>query len=297
MDWDDLRYVLAVARAGSALGAARALCVNQTTVLRRLDVLEARLGAPLFQRSRTGQQLTATGELTAETAARVEREVEALNAALAAQRRTLAGSVRVTASETLANRLVTPCLRRFSALHPDIAVELIATDERLDIARGDADVALRAGIRPEGAGIVARRLPDSDWTIYCGRAYAAERGLPTCREDIARHDIVGMDGRLAQLAAAVWLAESAPGSAMRFRSNSLINLVSNLKAGLGLGALPVIVGDVEPDLVRCLPPPPELRAELWLVVREDLKSRPHIRAFTNFLTGYVRETLSGTPGR
>ena len=79
---------------------------------------------------------------------------------------------------------------------------------------------------------------------------------------------------------------------VRFRSNSLINLVSNLKAGLGLGALPVLIGDAEPDLVRCFAPPPELRAEMWLIVREELKGQPHVRAFTDFLADYIRRTLA-----
>lgn len=292
MDWDDLRYVLAVARAGSALRAAAALGVNQTTVLRRMTSAEARLGACLFERTRSGPKLTPAGRRAVEAAERMEQEAQQLSRALASERRTLAGSVRLTTSDTLANRLLTPCLAKFQAQHPGVAIELITTDERLDIARGDADVALRGGgSRPEGAGIVARRLPDNDWTIYCSREYAAAHGLPANREDIARHRILGMDGRLSSLPGWRWLAASAPETAVRFRSNSLVNLLSNIKAGLGLGALPVMIGDEEPDLVRCLEPPPELRAEMWLIVREDLKAQPHIRAFTDFLAGYIRETL------
>ena len=292
MRWDDLQYVLAVARTGSALAAARRLGVNQTTVLRRLDALEAAVGAPLFQRRRSGQTLTPAGQLAAETAERMERELQAFNDALAARQRTISGSVRLTTSETLANRLVTPCLREFRRLHPNIQIELITADERLDVARGEADVALRASSRPEGAGIVARRLPDNDWTIYCSRAYAEERGLPQNRGAVCDHDIVGMEGRMAQLPGWLWLAASAPEANVRFRSNSLSNLALNLKAGLGLGALPVMIGDAEPDLVRCFAPPPELRAEMWLIVREELKGQPHVRAFTDYLTRYIRETMA-----
>lgn len=292
MRWDDLQYVLAVARSGSALAAARRLGVNQTTVLRRLDALEAAVGAPLFQRRRSGQTLTAAGRLAAEAAERMEREAQGFRDALAAQQRTLTGSVRLTTSETLAGRLVTPCLRAFQRLHPSIQIELITADERLDVARGEADVALRASSTPEGAGIVARRLPDNDWTIYGSRAYAEERGLPDSREAIRGHDIVGMEGRMATLPGWLWLAASAPEANVRFRSNSLSNLALNLKAGLGLGALPVMIGDAEPELVRCFAPPPELRAEMWLIVREELKNQPHVRAFTDFLAGYIRQTLA-----
>ncbi len=292
VEWDDLRYVLAVARAGSALRAAKALAVNQTTVLRRLDALEEMLGAPLFERQRSGHTLTEAGRMVAEAAARMEQEAQGIESALAAQQRSLCGSVRMTTSETLAARLVAPSLGEFGKLHPGVTIELILSDERLDIARGDADVALRANSRPEGAGIVARRLPDAEWTVYCSRRYAAERGLPHCREAIAGHDIVGMEGQMARLPGWVWLAASAPNTAVRFRSNSLANLVVNLKAGLGIGALPTLIGDVEPDLMRCFPPPAELLAEMWLIVREEIKAHPHVRAFADFLACYIRETLA-----
>ena len=293
MDWDDLRYVLAVARAGSALRGAELLGVNHTTVLRKLDALDTQLGTPLFERSHTGRTLTDAGRRAAEAAERMEAEADALLNALAAQRRALAGSVRLTTSETLANRLVAPCLRDFHAEHAGVSIELITADERLDIARGEADVALRAGSRPEGSGIVARRLlPDSEWTIYCSRDYAAARGAPCRREDIPNHDIVGMEGRMASLSGWLWLAASAPGATIRCRSNSLTNLVSNLKAGLGLGALPTLIGDYEPELMRCLPPPPEISSEMWLIVREEVKSQPHVRAFADFLAGHIRATLA-----
>jgi DNA-binding transcriptional LysR family regulator len=292
MQWDDLRYVLAVARSGSASRAAQLLGVNQTTVLRRLDALEAAVGAPLFERRTSGQTLTRAGEVVAAAAERMEREARTLSTALAAQQRTLAGSVRLTASEVIDICLVSPCLRSFHARYPAIMVEVICTNDRLDIARGEADVALRAGVAPEGSGIVARRLPDIHWTVYCSRGYAAERGKPGSREQIRGHDIVGLEGKMAQLKGWSWLAASAPDAVIRLRSNSLINLASNLKAGLGLGTLPVIMGDTEPELIRCFPPPPELCAELWLVVREEVKAQPHVRALTEFLAGFIRETLA-----
>lgn len=294
MGWDDLRYVLAVARAGSALRAAEALGVNQTTVIRRLQALECDLGACLFERRRSGHMPTEDGRLAIAAAERMEREAEAFAGALATRQRTLAGSVRFTTSETLADRLVTPCLGAFHKLHPGIAIELITDDRRLDVARGEADVALRAGSRPEGAGIVARRLPDTGWTIYCSRAYAAENGMPDSPDAIAGHAIVGMEGPMAQVAGWLWLAKQAPDAVIRVRSNRLGSLVPNLKAGLGLGALPVIIGDSEPELVRCFPTPPELMAEMWLIVREELKAQPHVRAFVDYLAEYVRRTLSET---
>ena len=292
MQWNDLLYVLAIVRTGSALRAAEILEVNQATVLRRLDAIEAAAGTQLFERRRSGLRPTQVGRLAAEAAMRMEQEAQALENALAARRRTLAGSVRLTTSFGLADRLVIPGMRAFQALYPSIVVELLIADERLDVARGEADVALRAGTEPEGAGIVARRLPDAYWTVYCSRAYAAERGVPEDRAAIRGHEIVGLDGLMGRLPAWLWLAASAPDAVIRFRSNSLVNLVSNLKAGLGLGVLPTLTGDAEPELMRCFPPPPELRSELWLIVREEIKAQAHVRALTDFLASYIRDTMS-----
>jgi DNA-binding transcriptional LysR family regulator len=240
VDWDDLRFVLATARAGSALRAARELCVNQSTVLRKLDALEARLGTALFERQRSGLTPTDAGRTALDAAERMEAEVSALITQLAARRRQVTGLVRLTTSESLAGRLVTPGLRAFHKTHPGVSVELLVSDERLDLARGDADMAIRAGSRPARAGVVARRLPDAEWTVYCSRRYAEERGAPANRDAIAGHDIVAMEGRMATLPGSMWLAASAPNARAPCRSNSLTNLVTALKAGLGLGALPTI---------------------------------------------------------
>jgi DNA-binding transcriptional LysR family regulator len=293
MHWDDLRFVLAVARAGSALRASSRLGVNQTTVLRRLEALEAAVGAPLFERRRSGQSLTEFGRIVAEAAERMEREAHALSNAISAQRRTMTGSVRLTTSEGLVGRLVTPFMRAFQARYPGVSIELIISDERLDIARGEADVALRASSRPEGAGILARRMPDLDWTVYCSRSYAAEHGYPEDRQALHKHEIVGWEGRMAQLPQWRWLSASAPEAVIRVRSNSFVTQVSNLKAGLGIGALPTTIGDADPELVRCFPPPPELRAELWLIVREAVRAHPHVRALTDFLACHLREAIAG----
>ena len=100
---------------------------------------------------------------------------------------------------------------------------------------------------------------------------------------------------MAQLEGWLWLAASTPGTPVRYRSNSLVNLLSNLKGGLGLGALPTLIGDTEPELQRCFAPPPELSAELWLIVREEIKTHPHVRAFADYLACYIRETLTKSP--
>lgn len=287
VDWDDLRFVLAVARTGSALRAARALKVNQTTVSRRIAQIESAIGADLFESRQNGQILTPLGQIVATGAERIESEVLALECTITAQQRTLSGSVRFTSSEVLANGIIAPFLRNFRKLHPAVMIELIADDRRLDIGRSEADVALRAGARPEGGGIVAQRLPNSAWAAYCSQAYADEHGCPDGLGELDSHAIVGFEGALVQAPAALWLARLAPNAPVNTRSNSLTNHISAVKAGLGVGVLPCFVGDADADLLRCSAPIKEAEAELWLIVREDLKQALHVRAFVDCLSAHM----------
>jgi DNA-binding transcriptional LysR family regulator len=287
-NWDNFRFVLAVARMGSALRAARALGVDQTTVVRRIAQMEDSLGGILFERRQSGLQITPLGERIATTAGRVESEIIALESALHAEQRVISGTVRFTCSESFANAVMVPCLREFRRRYPDIIVDLISDDRRLDIARGEADVALRAGSRPEGAGIIARRMPDTAWNAYCSSVYAKEHGRPETAEALNGHLVVGMDGAMDNLPPPRWLARMTPNSAVAARSNSLSNLVSALKDGLGVAMLPCFIGDAESELKRCLPPLEELNSETWPILREDLRHTPHVRAFTDFVAAYVQ---------
>lgn len=297
IDWGDLRYALAVVRGGSALAAGKALGVNQTTVVRRLAQLEAGIGADLFEKRASGYVATALGLKVCAAAERIEAEVAALENDLAAQQRSMTGVVRLTTNEALANLLVGPCLANFQRTQPGVRVQLITDDRRLDIAKGEADVALRAGSRPEGGGIVARRLPSSGWAVYCSHGYAAERSAPRSPEAIDGHHYVGLEGFLAESQPMRWLKARTPRSEAIFHSNSLTNLTACLRNGMGVGILPCMLGDTEPDLIRCFPPIEELDSEMWLIVREDVRNAPHVRVFADLLAAHVTKEKRFLMGR
>lgn len=295
-DWDDLRFVLAVARDGSALRAARTLNVNQTTVTRRIERIESVIGADLFESRPDGYRLTPLGDIVAGGAERVDAEMRVVQNAIEAKLRIVSGSIRFTSAEVLANRIVAPFLRSFRRQYPDVIVELISDDRQLDVARGEADVAMRASARPEGAGVVTQRLPDVKWAAYCSRAYSEEHGCPATVGDLGRHALVVMDSPTSRGLHFRWLTTAAGSARVSARSNSLTNLVSAVKAGLGIGMLPCFVGDTEADLLRCLPPIRELDAEIWLIVREDIRHAPHVRAFVDAFAAHMamlRGDMSG----
>lgn len=286
-DWNDLRHFLAVARTGSTLAAARAMGVNQTTTSRRITALEEALHVRLFDRLQRGYALTEAGREFVPYAERVEAEALVLDRIAIQRQRSLSGVVRVRTNEAFANIVLVPCIGRFAQEHPEIRIEMALGDGPVDLAGGEADVALRGGARPDQPGIVSRKVGDVRWSIYCSRDYAREHGCPGSTAELDGHHLIGVDGVLAGLPGGVWLAAQAPTSVTPTRSNSLTNLLIATKAGLGLGPLPCILGDAEPDLVRCLPPVPELDSDLWLVTREALKDQAHVRTFNAFVAAHI----------
>jgi len=284
MDWNDLRYFLAVARSGSTLAAAERLRVNQSTVARRIAALEQALGFTLFARSQAGYRLTDAGAELLPAAERVELEAETVERLGEQRQRRLAGTVRVTASEALANTFLNPCLREFTLLYPDVRIEVVIADRSLDIARGEADVALRAGVQKGGGAIVVRKLRDMPWSIYSSHDYARRNGCPESIEALRGHAVVDGDGSIEKLPPLLWLKERAGAERIVARSNSLTHLAAAVRAGLGLGALPCSIGEPDPELIRCIEPPAELLSTLWLVTRADIKDEPRVRTFTDFIT-------------
>ncbi len=293
-DWDDLRYVLAIARAGGLAGAARAQGVNHSTMFRRLNALEERLGVQLFERLPAGYRPTEAGERLVAAAERIEAETIALDRELTGRDTRLCGRLRVTSSETLAYRILTDELARFRALHPGIQVELIIENRQLDLSRREADVALRA-TRPTEGDLFGRKLADVAWAVYGADGYLRERGMPGEPEDLARHALIGW-ADAAPVKAATWLAGIAPADAVIYRSSSLINQLVAAKSGIGLGVLPCYLADPEPGLRRVLPPIAELARELWLITHADLRRTARVRAFMELIGEGIRRQRAALEG-
>ena len=286
-DWDDLRSFLAIARAGSLQGAARTLGVNHSTVFRRLNALEARLGVRLFDRFPRGYALSAAGEHMLASAERVEEEILALERRLLGGDVRLAGTLRVTTTDTLAHALLGPHLRAFQAAYPAIELELITGNAFFDLSRREADVALRPSRHP-GDAMVGRKLADIAVALYGARDYLAERGRPQSEAELAGHALITGDASLAHLPATRWLARHvAPGTTV-LRCNSWLTQCAAARAGLGLVALPCFLGDRAPELVRVLPPEPSLAGELWLLTHPDLRRTARVRALMETLARGLR---------
>ncbi len=286
-DWNDLKYLLAVARHESTTAASRALEVNQSTVQRRLVELERCMGQALVRRHPSGYRLTSFGEQLLPLAQQVEQAVAALTQHVETFQREVAGVVRITCPEPLVYRITNSTLfDRFRARYPGLQVEFVMSDKYLDFSKGEVDIALRSGDTEDNA-LVGRKVGDSLWAVYASPKYIARRGQPDRVQDLERHDWVGFDETMAKHRAAQWLRQVAPSAHVVARNNSMLGLVSSVKSGLGLAALPTALGDAEPDLVRVLAPIPEL-ARIWRVLTTpELRRTPRVAALFDFLVDEV----------
>lgn len=282
-DWDDLKYLLGVARHGSTLAAGRALGVDQSTVQRRLAELERRLGQPLVQKLPTGYRLSEFGQAMLPHARRVEDAVLAFEQQLACAAAEVAGVIRVTCPEPIVYRITqSTFLDRFRARYPGLEIHFVMSDKYVDLMGGGADVALRSGDTDDGE-LVGRKIGDSIWAVYASRGYIERHGRPERIEDLAQHALVGFDETMDKHRIAAWLRKVAPDASLVGRSNSVLGLVYSAKAGVGVAPLPIALGDAEPDLVQVIDPIPEL-TRIWRVLTTpELRRTPRVSAFFDFV--------------
>jgi DNA-binding transcriptional LysR family regulator len=286
-DWNDLRFLLAVARDRSTIAAARSLGVNQSTVQRRLAELQRRLGQPIAERQPDGYRLTAFGAALLPFAADVERAVLALQQRVDDARRDLSGVVRVTCPEPMVGRLThSPPLQRFRQRYPQLQVEFVMSDRYVDLRAGDADVALRSGDTVDG-DLVGRKIGDSLWALYASAAYIEQHGKPESVHEIARHPVVAFDASMANHRASVWLQQVAPAAQVAARHGSVLSILYAVKAGVGIAALPTAIADAEPTLQRVLGPIPELTRIWRILTLPQLRRVPRVAAFFDHMVGEI----------
>jgi DNA-binding transcriptional LysR family regulator len=299
-NWDDLKHFLAFARKGSVLAAAKVQGVNHSTVYRRLADLEKRLGGRLIKRHLTGYRLTELGQGLLPYAERVEEAVAACERYLASCDEALTGTVRVTCSPTVGDRLRrTPLFETFHGRFPGLRIELVLSDRYVDLSKGEADIAIRSvGREIEDETLVGRKIAEGGWAVYASRAYIERHGRPDCPADIARHSVVKCDGIIAEHSSGRWLRAVAPHATVTACSESWPALVLAVKSGAGLAPLSTALGDGEGDLVRVIHNVPELVTHFYLLMHPDMQRVPRVRAFFDFVVSEVkafRAVLSGPP--
>jgi DNA-binding transcriptional LysR family regulator len=296
LDWNDLRYFLAVARNGSTLAASRSLKVAQATVSRRISALEEALGTALFIRSPSGYRLSVRGQAVLAAAEQVECSIESLVNSVEAEGRRLSGMVRLTTVESAANVWLMPALAAFRVQHPAVTAEVIVDDRALDIARGEADIAIRFGNPPQDESLVIRRIVELHESVYVRRDLADQLGMPNNYEGLLRYPIIGFSGtgvgHIAQ-----WTSNLGPDINIVHSANTLSAVIAAVRAGMGAAVIPCLIGDAMSGLVRLFPPIPELTTPGWLVTTASARQQPHIRALLDFIADFIRQSVVKTEQR
>jgi DNA-binding transcriptional LysR family regulator len=283
LDWDDLRYFLAVAQSGSLSAAARALGVAQPTVGRRISAFERSLGAQLFLATPAGQRLSATGRRLLQHAEQMERDALAAERILSGRDAGVSGPVCVTASEWLIQSVLAPLLGPLLSHHPELQLELLAEPRHLSLVRREADIALRPS-RFEQQEVVQRELAVVAFGLYASDTYLAEHGSPDFGRQCEGHTLIGMSEALGKIPDVDWLPQVAARARVVVRSNGREPMVRLAAAGIGLTCLPRFIGDAAPGLRRLEPPLPGPERQLWLGVHRDARAVPRVRACVRFLS-------------
>ena len=279
-DWDDVRYFLTLQRHATLAAAGAALTLDPTTVGRRLMKLEDELGARLFDRTPNGYVLTDAGHRLLPRAERIEREALGVERDVAGEDQKLEGVVRLTATEMLTTRFIAPQLRRFRERYPEIQLELQCTNLDVNLARREADIALRLA-RPTQEDLIIKRLSFIHLGLYASLDYVDRFGLP--KESLAGHHLILFANTRPFRRENDWIEARMDGARVALRSDSVSATYSATVAGTGIGLLPCLVADHDRHLIRVpLEGAPEPR-QIWQAVHKDLRDSARIRAVLDFL--------------
>jgi DNA-binding transcriptional LysR family regulator len=286
-DWAQLRALVAVMRHGSLSAAARQLGQTQPTLGRQIRALERRVGEALFDRLPSGLRPNQRALALYEPAAALDDAAAQLAVALARPTESAAGTVRITASEGFAARVLAPILTGLAEAHPGIEIELSATNEVENLVRRDADIAVRH-TRPDQEELIAQRLGMVEVGLFAARGYVVRHGLPRDVRALAGHRLIGPDKDPVGLR----LAErwGLPMDSLRFalRTDSRTAQEAAVRAGFGIGVMSM--AEVEPggDLLRVFPETATAAFPLWLAAHADMRQSPRLRIVYDALAGALR---------
>jgi len=285
LSWDDFRYVKAIADARSLGGAAATLGVNHSTVFRRLDQIERRLGSRLFERGRGGYALTPSGEEMVELADRVGDDITSFERKITGLDLRPSGELRITSSDTVLLYLLTDVLADFRRAYPEIVIEVVVSNAMLNLSKRDADVAVRASYNLSDT-LASHRVARIAWAIFGPKRMA---GTPfDLQSDPARHNWVTFADHIAVARASKWLKDHAVDERqVVYRVNTMLGLGEAVAGGTGLALLPCFIGQSVASLARLSPPLPELEGQLWLLTHPDLRNTARVRAFIDFCAASI----------
>ena len=293
MDWDKLRIFHAAAEAGSFTHAGDTLRMSQSAVSRQVSALEKDLGIALFHRHARGLVLTEQGDLLFRTASEILTKLSTAETLLADTTTKPSGDLRITAPMGLGTVWVTQRLREFMDMYPEIRVELVLSDEQIDISMRAADVAIWTS-EPSQPDLIRRPLFTMHIHAYASTAYVKKYGTPQVLDDLERHRIVSYSGTpQAHLSAVRWLETGGrDGKSPRipaFAANSVLAMKYAIRSGLGVGLIPDYLTDEGTDLVPVLREVELPNMQIYFCYPEELKTAKKVQVFRDFMVSKARQ--------
>ncbi|MFL5035417.1 MAG: LysR family transcriptional regulator [Microvirga sp.] len=287
MDWDKLKVFHAAAEAGSFTHAGEQLGLSQSAVSRQVSALEQELEVSLFHRHARGLILTEQGELLYRTAHEVFMKLEAARTKLTDSREKPHGELKVQTTVGLGVHWLTPRLGEFLELYPDIRITLITTEQELDLAMREADVAIRLR-RPAQPDLIQRRLFTVHFHAFASKDYVKRFGEPKSPEDLDNHRLVSFGGHQPSYLLAVhWLSTAGRDAADPRPYHCVVNNITALKiaveTGAGIGVLPDYAVDGDAKLTQVLRDMEMPSLDSYLVYAEEMRSVARVQAFRDFL--------------
>lgn len=267
LDYPDLSLILALVRGGSLARAARLLQVDVSTVFRSVRRLEAALGQPLFEKSRSGYLPTSLAQALAEQAERAEQALEAARVGVEQGGEVISGTVRLTCSDSVLQALLLPALARFMPAYPALTLELSTSNDFANLSRRDADIALRLTRTPP-EHLVGRKLGNVAYRVCASATYLRSADA----NDLAAMTWIAPDDFLPDHPTVAWRRQHLPGVVPAYRCNSMLSVTELVRAGLGVAALPDFLIDEHQGLMPLGEPLEGYDTALWLLTRPDCRA-------------------------
>ena len=282
--WDDLRFFLATAKAGSVSKAANLMRTTQPTISRRVEGLERQLDVRLFVRSPGGVALTAEGERVLEVAHQIEASILDLQISVLSTDRRLSGSVTVSVPDGLATFWIAPRLRGFQERYPDISVEFQTSVQPANVLNLESDISISPR-RPEAPDLVARKIATFHLVPWAAPDYLERNGTPRSTKELAGHCLLDHDHyHIDDPGYDLWHKLGSSSNRARYRTNSSTAMLSAARSGLGISLFPTYFCTFVTDLV-----PLDVNARtsisIWLSYHPDVQQAARVRAVIDWIKG------------
>lgn len=281
MNWNDLRFFLAVAQSNSLSSASRHLGVSASTVSRRIAALEQALDLKLFRHHRDGYALTEGGAELMPAALDAAAQMTRLERDALEVQDGYSGEVRLDAPELLGQHILLPKLAPLTQTYPDIRLDIRSSVHPVRLATQESDIVLRL-VRPDRGSYKMRTVGTIELGLYCSREFAEKFATPRTEADLQNFRLIGWNSELRFLAMALWLEELCPGVQPSLTFSSFTSQLEAARCNLGIAVLPCFAAK-QANLLRVLGDRPSLTLDLWLLVQEQSAKLPRVQVVSDYL--------------